>query len=126
MNYREENNMRYAIVIDVDEDKAKELMEDNQLPSVREVILQAIDWVKPLELESAIEVDPNYRHIEPVANLVWTSDDVIGAMGDMNIEIDEWNINRALKAVENSNLAVAQGHVNAEISNIIEEEFEEE
>ena len=35
--------MRYAIVIDIDEEKAKELMEKNQLPDEREVVLQQID-----------------------------------------------------------------------------------
>jgi len=117
--------MRYAIVIDIDEEKAKELMEKNQLPDEREVVLQQIDWSN-MALNNAVEVSQYYRPVEPIANLFWTEDDVIGIMEDAEIELSDWNINRAVRAVNESNLAYVQGNVNAELVEIVSSEFEGE
>jgi hypothetical protein len=117
--------MRYAIVIDIDEEKAEELMEKNQLPDEREVVLQQIDWGNMVLVDARV-VSPYFRPVEPVANLIWTEDDVIGIMEDAEIELSDWNINRAVRAVNESNLAYVQGNVNEELVEIVSQEFEGE
>ena len=117
--------MRYAIVIDIDEEKAKELMEKNQLPDEREVVLQQIDWSN-MALNNAVEVSQYYRPVEPIANLFWTEDDVIDALEGLEVELTAENIGRAVEAVESERFDEATQYVNERVFDIVSQEFEGE
>jgi hypothetical protein len=58
-----------------------------------------------------------------VGCLIWTEDDVLGAMEDNEIELTEDNIERAVSAVENANMGYAIQIVNEEIDEVVSSEF---
>lgn len=58
-----------------------------------------------------------------VEHLIWTQDDVIGAMINDGIEVTDENIERAVNAVEGANMEYAMEIVNEEIFDAVHAEF---
>lgn len=116
--------MRFSIVIDIDEKKAKELMEQDQLLTERDAVLQQIDWAD-MKLVDARQVNEYYSPVEHVANLIWTEDDIVGSLEGLEIEPTEEVMERARQAVENWNWLYVQSVVGEEMYDALDEEFEE-